>query len=347
MRRAIELAAHGLGTTSPNPVVGCVVLDAGGRVVGEGWHERAGGLHAEVVALAGAGAAARGGTAVVTLEPCAHVGRTGPCVEALRTAGVRRVVFAVRDPTAAGGGGHLLRERGLDVHEGLLGREAARVNEAWLTLARTGRPHVHWKFAATLDGRSAAPDGSSRWITSAAARADVHLLRSRVDAIMVGVGTILRDDPELTARDGNGVPLARQPLRVIVDSKGRTPSTARVLRPPGKAWIVTAAEAGAGDGGVSLSGVLEALAGRGVVSVLLEGGPRLAGGFLATGLVDRVTTYLAPALLGAGAPALDRPAVTSIGDTLRLDIDETRMIGPDIKVSGRPSPARASSTAQE
>jgi diaminohydroxyphosphoribosylaminopyrimidine deaminase/5-amino-6-(5-phosphoribosylamino)uracil reductase len=257
-------------------------------------------------------------------------------VEALHGAGVRRVVFAVQDPTPAGGGGALLRHRGLDVQEGLLGPEAARVNEEWLTRARTGRPHVHWKFAATLDGRSAAPDGSSRWITSAAARADVHLLRGRVDAIVVGVGTVLRDDPELTARDGNGAPLARQPLRVVVDSTGRTPSGSRVLRPPGQAWIATAAEAGAGEGGVSPSGVLEALARRGVVAVLLEGGPRLAGSFLAAGLVDRVTTYLAPALLGAGAPALDRPGVTSIGDTLRLDVDETRMIGPDVKVSGRP-----------
>ncbi|MFB4264292.1 bifunctional diaminohydroxyphosphoribosylaminopyrimidine deaminase/5-amino-6-(5-phosphoribosylamino)uracil reductase RibD [Nonomuraea sp. GTA35] len=201
MARAVELAAHGHGTTSPNPVVGCVVLDAAGQVVGEGFHAYAGGPHAEVVALAQAGERARGGTAYVTLEPCDHTGRTGPCSRALLAAGVARVVIAVSDPNPkAAGGAARLRDHGVAVTAGVLAGVAERVNEEWLTCARLGRAHVTWKFAATLDGRSAAQDGTSKWITSPEARADVHRLRAASDAIVAGIGTVLADDPQLTAR---------------------------------------------------------------------------------------------------------------------------------------------------
>jgi diaminohydroxyphosphoribosylaminopyrimidine deaminase / 5-amino-6-(5-phosphoribosylamino)uracil reductase len=347
MRRAVRLAARGAGRTSPNPVVGCVVLAADGRtVVGEGWHERAGGPHAEVVALAAAGSAARGGTAVVTLEPCAHSGRTGPCTQALLDAGVARVVTAVDDPSAAAGGGAgVLRAAGVDVEAGVLAAHAERVNEAWLTSVRSGRPHVLWKFAATLDGRSAAADGTSRWITSPEARAEVHRMRAAVDAVVVGVGTVLADDPSLTARTPDGALRDRQPLRVVVDSAGRTPAAARVRDGAAPTWVATAAEVGGGTGGgVDLAALLRELGARGVVSVLLEGGPTLAGAFLAAGLVDRVVAHLAPALLGAGPSALSGGGIATIADALRLDVDDVGRVGGDVRVSGR-APNRAPNRA--
>ena len=337
MRRALELAARGAGATSPNPVVGCVVLGADGRVLGEGWHERAGGPHAEVVALAAAGSAARGGTAVVTLEPCAHTGRTGPCTRALLDAGIARVVHAVDDPSAAAAGGaSVLRAAGVPVEGGVLAGEGERVAEAWLTSVRRGRPHVTWKLAATLDGRSAAADGTSRWITSPESRAEVHRLRATVDAVVVGVGTVLADDPALTARDADGAPAGRQPLRVVVDSAGRTPARARVRDGAAPTWVATADEVGAGaDGRVDLGALLQQLRARDVLSVLLEGGPTLAGAFLAAGLVDRVTAYTAPVLLGAGPPALAGAGITTITEALRLDVDDVGRVGGDVRVSGR------------
>jgi len=201
MRRAIALAELGFGSTSPNPIVGCVLVDQGGSVVGEGYHVRAGDPHAEVIALWDAGGRASGATAFITLEPCRHTGRTPPCTQALIDAGVSRVVFAVADPDpVAGHGADDLRAAGVLVDEGLLADEAARSNAAWLHHARTGRPFVTWKYAATLDGRVAAADGTSRWITGEAARHDVHLLRARSDAIVVGTGTVLADDPRLFAQ---------------------------------------------------------------------------------------------------------------------------------------------------
>ena len=219
MLHAGELAQRSSGRTSPNPLVGAVLLDATGDVIGEGWHERAGEPHAEVVALRAGGARARGGTMVVTLEPCAHTGRTGPCVDALLAAGISRVVIGVVDPDPiAAGGARVLRNAGVDVSVGVAEREMRWGNRAWLAAVSRGRPYLTWKFAATLDGRSAAADGSSRWITGPTARADVHLLRSRHDAVMVGVGTVLADDPELTVRlDSYSGP---QPLRVVLDSVG-------------------------------------------------------------------------------------------------------------------------------
>src|SRR5690242_1123363 len=216
MRRALELAERGAADVLPNPVVGCVLLAPDGHVVGGGWHERYGEAHAEVNALRVAGAAARGATAVVTLEPCNHTGRTGPCAQALIDAGVARVVIAVDDPTpVAAGGAAAMRDAGIQVETGVRRAEAERGNVAWLTAVRRARPYLTWKFAATLDGRSAAADGTSQWITSEPARADVHVLRSTVDAIVVGVGTVLADDPQLTVRDLRDGSLAiKQPLRV-------------------------------------------------------------------------------------------------------------------------------------
>ncbi|AXK37285.1 bifunctional diaminohydroxyphosphoribosylaminopyrimidine deaminase/5-amino-6-(5-phosphoribosylamino)uracil reductase RibD [Streptomyces armeniacus] len=353
MRRAVALAARGLGSTSPNPVVGCVVLDRAGGTVGEGWHQRAGGPHAEVHALAEAGDDARGGTAVVTLEPCSHTGRTGPCTQALVDAGIARVVYAVPDPSpAARGGGDTLAAAGLDTASGLLAAEAAAGNAAWLTAVRRGLPYVTWKYAATLDGRSAAADGTSRWITSEESRADVHRLRAESDAVLVGSGTQLADDPHLAVR---GIEGATQPLRVVLDTEARTAPTARVLDGAAPALVAVAEDADAtrlaaaaevvrlprdGDGrGLELTALLRELYARDVRSVLLEGGPALAGAFLAAGAVDRVIGYLAPVLLGAGPAALGDAGISTIAAALRLTVTETARLGPDLRLTAVPGTA--------
>ncbi|MDT0533073.1 bifunctional diaminohydroxyphosphoribosylaminopyrimidine deaminase/5-amino-6-(5-phosphoribosylamino)uracil reductase RibD [Micromonospora sp. DSM 115977] len=339
MRRAVELAARGLGTTSPNPVVGCVLLDAAGQVVGEGFHAYAGGPHAEIVALAQAGERARGGTAVVTLEPCDHTGRTGPCSTALVRAGVARVVIAVPDPNPlATGGAATLRAAGIQVDTGVREAEAEAGNVAWLTSMRRGWPYVIWKFAATVDGRSAAADGTSMWITSEAARMDVHALRGTVDAVLAGVGTVLADDPRLTARNlRDGTLAIRQPLRVVVDTEGRTPADARVRDGAARTWIATAAEVGTGpDGRVDLPALLAALHGRGIRAALLEGGPKLAGAFLAAGLVDKIVGYVAPRLLGAGPTALVDAGVNTIAEAIDLEFIDVTQVGPDLRITALP-----------
>jgi diaminohydroxyphosphoribosylaminopyrimidine deaminase/5-amino-6-(5-phosphoribosylamino)uracil reductase len=332
MDRALALAALGLGETSPNPSVGAVILAADGSAVGEGRTAPPGGPHAEVVALSAAGDRARGGTAVVTLEPCDHHGRTGPCSQALITAGVARVVVGVRDPDpVAAGGLDRLAAAGVEVESGVLGERAARGLRYWLTAVRRGRPYLIWKYAATLDGRSAAADGTSKWITSEAARADVHVLRGTVDAIIAGVGTVLTDDPRLTVR----VPgLDRRPLRVIVDSAGNTPGDARVNDGAAPTWIATAAELGSEpDGRVDLDKLLAELYRRGVRAALLEGGPTLAGAFLAAGLVDEVVGYVAPKLLGAGTPALGPAGVPTITAAIDLDLTDVTQVGPDLRIT--------------
>lgn len=349
LRRALALSARALGTTSPNPPVGAVVLDAAGAVAGAGWTQPAGGAHAEVVALAEAAERAAGGTMVVTLEPCRHTGRTAPCTSALLAAGISRVVVGCADPTAeAGGGAQLLREAGLEVETDVLTDEVARgALEAWLTSRALGRPFVTWKYAATLDGRSAAADGTSRWITGEQARSDVHRLRSEVDAVLAGVGTVLADDPLLDVRPDRG----HQPLRVIVDSEGRTPLTARALSGAHPAVVALRAAAAVQDTGyprtlelptgpdghVDLPALLQRLAEEhGVSSVLLEGGPTLAGAFVAADLVDRVVGYIAPALLGDGRPALAAAGVGTISAVHRLRLDEVRRIGDDVRLTLRP-----------
>ncbi|MFH9250373.1 bifunctional diaminohydroxyphosphoribosylaminopyrimidine deaminase/5-amino-6-(5-phosphoribosylamino)uracil reductase RibD [Streptomyces lydicus] len=355
MRRAIELAARGLGHTSPNPVVGCVVLDSEGRTAGEGWHERAGGPHAEVHALRAAGERARGGTAVVTLEPCNHTGRTGPCARALIDAGVARVVYAVSDPTpTATGGAVTLAAAGVDVEGGLLADEAAAGNEAWLTSVLRGRPFVLWKYAATLDGRIAAADGTSRWISSPESRADVHRLRAAADAVIVGSGTARADDPQLGARiSGLSDDEISQPLRVVVDSGATAVKAgARVLDGTAPTLIAVAEDADAAhlEGlaplvrlpraadrrGLHIPALLQALHQRDVRSVLLEGGPTLAGAFLAAQAVDKVVGYLAPVLLGAGPAAVGDAGITTIAQALRLDVTDTARLGPDLRITATP-----------
>ena len=347
MQRALVLAAAELGRTGSNPVVGAVVLDSAGVVVGEGAHTGGPGhAHAEVVALAAAGARAAGGTVVCTLEPCHHHGRTGPCTQAILDAGVARVVFAVADPNPhAAGGAEALRRSAIDVEQGLLAEAAERVNEAWLLSVRLGRPFVTWKYAASLDGRSAAPDGTSRWITSAEARADVHRLRAQADAVVAGIGTVLADDPALTARTAESP--AQQPIRVVIDSDGRTPRAASVLG-PGCLVVVgdgttaswpdteTLSVARTSDGRVDLAAAVRALDSRGLRHLFLEGGPTLAGGFLAAGLVDRVVAYLAPTVIGAGRSALDLPGVTTLTQAHQLRFDEIESIGRDVRIVARP-----------
>lgn len=328
MHRALALAETVRGRTSPNPAVGAVVLDAAGTLAGEGATAPAGGPHAEVRALAAAGERARGGTAVVTLEPCAHTGRTPPCTDALLAAGVARVVYAVDDPNpeAAGGAGKL-RAAGLDVRDGVEAHAAASgALRPWLFAVRHGRPFVTWKFAASLDGRVAAADYSSRWITSAAARADVHTLRNVVDAVMVGSGTVLVDDPQLTVRV-DGVPAEHQPLRVVLDRRHRVPQDARVFDSAAATVALdTAAPRFA----------LKALFDRGVRHVLLEGGPTVAGAFVEAGCVDEVIAYLAPMLLGAGPAALGEAGVGTLAEAVRLDIESVHRLGEDVKLVGRP-----------
>lgn len=339
MARAIELAARGLGTTSPNPVVGCVILDTNGEVAGEGFHAYAGGPHAEIVALAQAGVRAKGGTAVVTLEPCNHTGRTGPCSQALIRAGIARVVIAVSDPNPpASGGAQTLEAAGVQVITGVREAEATRGNIMWLASVRRERPYIIWKFASTVDGRSAAEDGSSMWITSEASRMDVHALRGTVDAIIVGVGTVIADDSRLTARNLRDGSLAiRQPLRVVVDSHGKTPATAKVRDGAADTWIATAEEVGDdGAGRVDLKILMEKLYDRGVRSALLEGGPTLAGAFLEAGLVDKIVGYVAPKLLGAGPAALMNAGVTTITEAIELDVTDVDRVGPDLRITAVP-----------
>ena len=328
MRRAITLSETARGSTSPNPPVGAVIVDARGEVVGEGATQPPGGPHAEVMALRQAGEHARGATAFVTLEPCAHHGRTPPCAVALIAAGVAAVNYAVADPNpVAAGGAHTLRAAGIDVQQGLLaGDVELGPLRAWLHFARTGRPHVTWKYASTLDGRVAAADGTSRWISSPESRAEVHALRGGIDAIMVGTGTVLADDPALTARAADGTLARHQPLRVVVGT-GEIPAGARVLDGSAETVRVRSHDPDA---------VLALLAERGVVDLLLEGGPRLAGAFVGAGRVDRILAYLAPALLGSGTMALGDAGVSTITGVHRWSVERVTMSGGDVRVSAVP-----------
>ncbi|MER7275931.1 bifunctional diaminohydroxyphosphoribosylaminopyrimidine deaminase/5-amino-6-(5-phosphoribosylamino)uracil reductase RibD [Dactylosporangium sp. NPDC000244] len=329
MRRAIELARLSLGETSPNPNVGCVLVAPDGQIVGEGRTAPAGGPHAEVRALLAAGERARGATAYVTLEPCDHTGRTGPCSRALVSAGVARVVVGVADPNpVAAGGAETLRSAGVAVEVGSVLHESAHdAMEGWLTAVTRGTPYVIWKFAATLDGRSAAADGTSKWITSPDARADVHRLRAGVDAIIAGIGTVLADDPQLTVRSAQGVLAERQPLRVVVTGERGAELERggfRVMDRAAATWVAR---------GGDLPAMLRELYARGVRVALLEGGPTLAGAFLAAGLVDRVVAYLAPKLLGAGPAALGFAGISSIAEALTLDVVDLARIGPDVRLT--------------
>lgn len=326
MRRALELAQTLDAPLGPNPRVGCVLLDLEGSVISEGYGRGAGNRHAEVDALQNAGTRARGATAVVTLEPCSHTGRTGPCTEALANAGVSRVVFGQFDGNpVARGGGDALRAAGVDVEGGVLADEARLVNPIWTFAVETGRPYVSWKFAATLDGRSVAADGTSRWITSPEARADVHRLRAECDVILVGTGTVLADDPRLTVRDSDGRPLARryQPLRAVMGLRDVPAGAAVQDDAAATVHLATRDPAEA----------LTQLYARDRQHVLLEGGPTLAGAFWKAGLVDRVVAYLAPALLGGGAAALAEAGVTTVGAAIKLELTDVARVGPDVRLT--------------
>jgi diaminohydroxyphosphoribosylaminopyrimidine deaminase/5-amino-6-(5-phosphoribosylamino)uracil reductase len=361
MARALALAALGRATTQPNPRVGCVFA-RDGRIVGEGWHARAGQPHAEVLALQAmraAGVDARGTTAYVTLEPCSHHGRTPPCTDALAAAGVVRVVYANDDPDPRvdGRGAAQLRARGIRVERGLMAAEAEELNLGFNSRCRRGRPWLRLKLAASLDGRTALADGASQWITSEAARADVQQWRAESAAILTGIGTVLADDPALTVRVG--AEPRRQPLRVVLDSRLRLPATARLLREPGMTLLVGTPEAvpaagsaaarlpdaswqlervaAAADGRIALAPLLARLGVLQVNEAWVEAGPALAGALLRDGLVDELIVYLAPTLLGPQArPLALLPQLENLADRPRWQFRELRMIGPDARIMLRP-----------
>ena len=354
MTRALDLARRGLYSADPNPRVGCVIAH-GERIVGEGWHRYAGEPHAEVHALAGASGEADGATAYVTLEPCRHTGRTGPCTRALIEARVARVVAAMRDPDprVAGQGLAELAAAGIEVETGLLEESARALNRGFVSRHERGRPWVRCKLAATLDGRTATAAGESRWITGEAARADVHRLRAQAGAILTGIGTLLADDPRLDARVEDAECLA-PPMRVIADSRLRTPPGARALSAPGHVLIATAGDTArippCADGvhveilslpgprdRISLDTLMAALAERGVNEVHTECGPTLAGALIEAALVDEVVVYLAPALLGDAARGMfTLPAVAAMSDRIALDITGVTRIGADLRIDAVP-----------
>ena len=323
MRLAIEQSYQVKGTTYPNPPVGAVIVDQEGRVVGVGATEPAGGDHAEVLALRRAGGLAAGGIAVVTLEPCNHYGKTPPCVNALIESRVSTVVYAVGDPNAiAGGGAGRLQAAGVQVRSGVLANEvAAGPLREWLHKVRTGLPHVTWKYASSVDGRSAAADGTSQWISSEASRLDLHRRRAVADAIVVGTGTVLADNPALTARLADGSLANRQPLRVVVGMR-EIPPEAQVLNDDSRTMVIRTHDP---------IEVIKALSDR--TDVLLEGGPTLAGAFLRAGAVNRILAYVAPMLVGGPITAVDDVGVSTIARALRWQFDGIDRRGPDLVLS--------------
>jgi len=350
MARALELAERGLYTATPNPRVGCVIV-RGAEIVGEGWHERAGAPHAEVNALVAAGPGARGATAYVSLEPCVHQGRTGPCTSALIEAGCARVVAAMRDPNplVAGKGLDALQRAGLSATAGLMENEAREINIGFVSRMTRGRPWVRMKVAASLDGKTALNNGRSQWITGPEARRDGHHWRARACAVLTGGGTVREDDPRLTVRD---VPTSRQPLRVVVDSKLETPPAARILEGGGvlvaaaredKPKVAALRARGAevillpnAAGKVELPDLFRELARRGMNEVHVEAGFRLNGSLVREGQVDELLVYLAPALLGDKALGMfDLPELAELAGRRELEVRETRMFGPDIRIRAR------------
>jgi diaminohydroxyphosphoribosylaminopyrimidine deaminase/5-amino-6-(5-phosphoribosylamino)uracil reductase len=366
MQRALELAARGLATTDPNPRVGCVIAQ-GALMVAEGWHERAGEAHAEVVALRAAGAQAAGATVYVTLEPCSHHGRTAPCVEALVRARVARVVYAATDPNPQvnGRGAEALRRAGVAVEAGLLESEALELNRGFVKRMQQGRPWVRLKLAMSLDGRTALASGASRWISGEAAREDVQRWRARSSAILTGVGTVLADDPRLDVRAPEAAGAqTRQPLRVLLDRRLRTPPAARLLGTGGEVLIFTelAALADAARGAalgargarieslpadgerLALGAVLERLGELEVNELLVEAGPTLSGELVRQSLVDELLLYVAPKLLGDKArPLLELPALTGLSEARAFTLLDTQPFGDDLRLRLRPrvEPQRA------
>jgi diaminohydroxyphosphoribosylaminopyrimidine deaminase/5-amino-6-(5-phosphoribosylamino)uracil reductase len=353
MTRALQLARRGLYSAHPNPRVGCVIVARGMRV-GEGWHERTGGPHAEVVALQAAGAQARGATAYVTLEPCSHHGRTPPCAEALLRAGISRVVYAVGDanPRVAGSGARALEAAGVVVDAGVLAAAARELNIGFFSRMERQRPWVRLKIAASLDGRTALADGASRWITGEAARRDAHAWRARSSAVLTGVGTVLGDDPALTVRRAD-LGVVSPPARLVLDSRLRTPPGARLLREPGHTYIFCSAAAAAArlaleqagarvealperSGRPDLGALMQRLAAMEVNELLVEAGPILNGALLEAGLVDEIVCYLAPHVLGGEALGMFATApLAGMGARWEFELIETRRVGADLRLTYR------------
>jgi len=363
MARALQLARNGIYTTHPNPRVGCVVVQQG-EVIGEGWHMRAGEPHAEIHALnalPAAGKSAAGSTIYVTLEPCSHHGRTAPCADALIEAGVGRVVIAMGDPSpqVAGAGIERLRAAGIEVTEGVMIAEAAALNPGFISRFTRKRPFVRCKLAMSIDGRTAMASGESRWITSTAARQDVQRLRARSDAIMTGIGTVLADDPQLNVRpegiDELYVVLSgekpRPPMRVIVDSRLRTPPASRTLALPGRKVIATTVahsetvdllqqkrvnvcRFAAKDGRVNLPQLMEYLAAEEINEVMVEAGPVLSGAMMQAGLIDELIIYMAPHLMGdEGQGLMALPGLEKMAQRLPLKIEDIRAVGDDWRLT--------------
>ena len=355
MRRALELARRGLGFVEPNPAVGAVVVADDGRVLGEGWHERFGGPHAEVMALAAAGEAARGATLFVTLEPCCHFGKTPPCTRAVIAAGIRRVVVATVDPAAHANGGGIaeLRAIGIEVEVGLMADDARRLVAPFARLTTTGLPWIHAKWAMTLDGKIASKTGSSRWITNEASRAVVHQLRGRMDAILVGVGTILADDPLLTARP----PGPRTPIRIVLDSTARTPLKSQLVRTARDVRTVVVATRHAPEdrlAALRAAGVevlvisedsashpdlrllLSELGSQRLTNILVEGGGQILGQCFDLGLIDEVHAFIAPKLIGGAATQspLAGQGLSDMSEALRLDLTTVEILDGDIYLHG-------------
>lgn len=349
MRRALVLAARGARTVPPNPQVGCVVCQDQ-SIVGEGWHERPGEPHAEVIALADAGIKAHASTVYVTLEPCAHTGLTGPCCEALVKAGVSRVFAATADPNplVGGRGVEYLRDAGIEVAVGLLEADARTLNAGFMSRFERNRPRLRMKLAASLDGRTATHTGDSKWITSTEARQDVQSLRAAAGAILTGIGTVLADNPQLNVRLPE---TTRQPLRVIVDSSLRTPPDAEILKPPGQVLIacveangprsgalqahanVDLLEVPGADGQVDLQSLLRELAKREINDVHVEGGSKICGSFLQAGLVDEAVVYMAPKIVGTDGRGMFRlSGIDNIKDARQLSIRDVSRTGPDIRI---------------
>jgi diaminohydroxyphosphoribosylaminopyrimidine deaminase/5-amino-6-(5-phosphoribosylamino)uracil reductase len=354
MDRALSLAERAVGSVSPNPPVGAVLVKDD-EVVGEGWTQPPGQAHAEIVAIRQAGPKARGSTLYTTLEPCNHFGRTPPCTDAIIEAGIAEVRSAVSDPNpgVTGGGIARLTHAGVTTSVGDRADQGRRLIEGYVKFVTTGIPFVTAKFAMSLDGKIATRTGSSRWITGEEARAYAHEVRARSDAVMVGINTVLADDPQLTARDESGAPLNHQPLRVVVDSRGRTPSDARMLSEPGTTLIATADQTGAAgrrlskhgaesssspapDGLVDVDALLVLLGERGVTSVLVEGGSSLLGSFFDRALVDKVYAFIAPSIVGcAAAPSpVGGQGIERISDAMRLNDIEVMRLGADLAIVG-------------
>lgn len=354
MARALQLAERGLYTSEPNPRVGCVLV-RDGKIIGEGWHQRAGEGHAEIEALADVDGSVQGATAYVTLEPCSHQGKTGPCCEALIHAGVARVVAAMQDPNplVAGRGFKRMEEAGIAVSFGVLETQARALNPGFIKRMETGLPYVRIKLAMSVDGRTAMDSGESQWITGPAARSDVQRLRARSSAIVTGVGTVLHDDPSMTVRAeqlalANAAEIVRrQPLRVVLDSKFKTPAAANIVNLPGKTWLVGAQQLptepignaelktfAADNGRIDLNALLQELAANECNEVLVEAGAVLSGAFLQAGLVDELVIYMAPKLLGSSArPLMSLPGMEKMADQVNLEITDVRSVGEDWRIN--------------